>query len=172
MPDLGGLEAADRPEEVRLAQGKTGAIGWLKLAADLTKTPRKEAQIARLLPELEDYLDQLARVGDAVVLMTRERHGRDRTWRQFKPPRPYRMAHAQRLVREARVNAGLGEHVTLAACRHGGMTELGDAGLTEQAVMALSQHATPEASRLYVKRTEAQRSAAALQRRQYVERRP
>ena len=42
-----------------------------------------------------------------------------------------------RIVRDARRKAGLPEHVTLTACRHGGMTELGDASLTEQGVMAL-----------------------------------
>jgi uncharacterized membrane protein len=41
-----------------------------------------------------------------------------------------------RIVRNARRKAGLPEHVTLTACRHGGMTELGDASLTEQGVMA------------------------------------
>ena len=32
----------------------------------------------------------------------------------------------------------------MTACRHGGMTELGDAELTEQGVMSLSGHRTPE----------------------------
>ncbi len=49
------------------------------------------------------------------------------------------------------------------------MTELGDAELTEQAVMALSGHRTPEAARLYMKRTEAQRIAAARKRRAWIE---
>jgi len=57
----------------------------------------------------------------------------------------------------------------LAACRHGGLTELGDAELTEQGVMALSGHRTPEAARLYVKRTETQRAAAARKRRAWVD---
>lgn len=47
------------------------------------------------------------------------------------PPRPYAMVYAQAKVREARKQAGLGSHVTLDACRHGGMTELGDAELAE-----------------------------------------
>ena len=84
-------------------------------------------------------------------------------------PRPYSHSYAKRVVREARREGGLPEHVTMAACRHGGMTELGDAELTEQGVMALSGHRTPEASRLYVKRTEAQRIAAARKRRAWVE---
>ena len=56
------------------------------------------------------------------------------------------------------------------ACRHGGMTELGDAELTEQGIMSLSGHKSPEAARVYVKRTEKQRVAAARKRRQWVER--
>jgi hypothetical protein len=65
---------------------------------------------------------------------------------------------------------GLPKHVTLAACRHGGMTELGDAGLTEPQIMSLSAHETPDAARVYVKRTELQRVTAARKRRQFVER--
>ena len=49
----------------------------------------------------------------------------------------------------------------LAACRHGGLTELGDAGLTEQEGMAQSGHARPDALRIYQKRTEVQRAQAA-----------
>ena len=51
-------------------------------------------------------------------------------------PRPYSHSYAKRIVREARRAAGLPEHVTMTACRHGGMTELGDTELTEQDVMA------------------------------------
>ena len=49
------------------------------------------------------------------------------------------------------------------------MTELGDAELAEQGVMALSGHKTPQAARLYVKRTEHQRVRAAAKRRSFVE---
>src|SRR5262245_20338740 len=56
-------------------------------------------------------------------------------------------------------------HVNLDACRHGGLTELGDAGATEFEGMAASMHKTPHALRLYVKRSEAQRISAARKRR-------
>ena len=56
----------------------------------------------------------------------------------------------------------------MTACRHGGMTELGDAELTEQGVMSLSGHRSPDAARGYVKKTEAQRLAAARKRRAWV----
>lgn len=72
-------------------------------------------------------------------------------------------------MRDAARAAKLPDHLTLAACRHGGLTELGDAELTEQGVMALSGHRTPEVARLYVKRTETQRASAARKRRAWVE---
>jgi IS5 family transposase len=98
-------------------------------------------------PELEDYLASLSRLGLAVVLTPGARG----------KPRPYSFSYAKRIAREARRKAGLSKHVALTACRHGGMTELGDAALTEAQTMALSGHKTPDAARLYVKRTDVQR---------------
>jgi hypothetical protein len=54
----------------------------------------------------------------------------------------------------------------MTACRHGGVTQLGEAALTGAQTMALSGHKTPGAARLYVKR--AQRVAAARRRRGWV----
>jgi len=45
------------------------------------------------------------------------------------------------------------------------MTELGDAELTEQGIIALSGHRTAEAARGYIKRTEVQKHAALMKRR-------
>lgn len=73
-------------------------------------------------------------------------------------------------MRKVRVAAGLPDHLTLAACRHGGLTELGNAGVTEAEGMALSDHSTPAAFRLYVKRTEEQRLTGARKRRALRER--
>ena len=49
------------------------------------------------------------------------------------------------------------------------MTLLSDAQLPESLIMALSCHVTPAAARLYVKRTETQRLAASVQRRNFIE---
>ncbi len=49
------------------------------------------------------------------------------------------------------------------------MTELGDSELTENQVMAVSGQRTPQAARLYVKRTEKQRLAVVRHRRAFVE---
>jgi integrase len=138
-----------RSAYVRVIHHKTGAIVWMPL----------EDATGQLYPELEAYLATLPRLGLPIVLTAGERG----------PARPYSKSYARRRVREARIAAGLGAHVTLDACRHGGMTELGDAELTEQGVMTLSGHKTPQAARLYAKRTERQRVSAARKRREWVE---
>jgi Phage integrase family len=143
------IRPSAQPRHVRIDHHKTG---------EKVLQPLEDAQ-GPLFPELEAYLGSLIRIGVSVVLTPGERG----------KPRPYSESYARRIVREARRRAGLAEHVTLTACRHGGMTELGDAEMTEQQVMALSGHRTPEAARLYVKRTDAQRIIAARRRRAWVE---
>jgi len=141
--------SVDHPNHVRILHHKTGEVVLQPL----------EDEGRKLYPELEEYLADLPRLGIAIVV-TKGSRG---------PSRPYAMVYAQAKVREAREHAALGSHVTLDACRHGGMTELGDAELAEQGVMALSGHKTPRAARLYVKRTEHQRVRAAAKRRNFVE---
>lgn len=141
--------ATDKPNHVRVFHHKTGEVVWMPL----------KDESGPLYPELDAYLAALPRLGLPIVLTSGERG----------PARPYAHVYAQRRVREARAAANLGPHVTLDACRHGGMTELGDAELTEQGVMTLSGHKTPQAARLYIKRTERQRTTAARQRRKWVD---
>ena len=137
-----------RPDAVQIRHHKTGEKGRVPL----------EDGDGRLYPEIETYLATLPRLGLPIVL-TAGRRG---------PARPYSAEYAQRKVREARQLAGLGNHVTLGACRHGGLTELGDAGATEYEGMAASMHKTPQALRLYAKRSEAQRISGARKRRRLV----
>ena len=142
----------ERPDAVRILHHKTGELVWLPLSdAD-----------GPLFPELTEYLDGLERLGIPIVLL------KPRS-KKPKPARPFKLRDARARVRRAAIKAKLPSHITFAACRHGGLTELGDAELTEQGVMALSGHRTPEAARLYVKRTETQRVTAARKRRAWVE---
>ena len=141
---------AHRPDAVHIRHPKTGEKGWVPL----------QDEAGSLFPEIEAYLADLPRLGLPIVL-TAGRRG---------PARPCSAEYAQRKVREAREKAGLAAYVTLDACRHGGLTELGDAGATEFEGMAASMHKTPQALRLYVKRSETQRMSAARKRRQLVDR--
>jgi hypothetical protein len=136
------------PNHVRIVHHKTGEIVLHPL----------EAARERFYPELEDQLADLAKIAIPIVATLGERG----------TARPYSFSYAKRIVREARRRAGLAEHITMTACRHGGMTELGDAELTEQGVMSLSGHRTPGAARGYVKKTDAQRLTAARKRRAWV----
>ena len=125
------------------------------------------ANVRRLYPELERALAALPRFGVPIMMFEPKRGPRSNgrpTGRLYSEP------YAQHLVQKLRKAAGLPERFTLEACRHGGMTELGDAELTEQEIMTLSTHATPAAARIYVKRTELQEQAAAAKRRDFVER--
>ena len=58
-----------------------------------------------------------------------------------------------KLVRRLRNEAGLPSTFTLDACRHGGMTELEEAELTDGQGRALSGHRTQRAYTGYAKRT-------------------
>ena len=172
-------EWLQRPENVL-----AGKISWpdyrpshhpLAVRIDHHKTKKKiwqplEDEQGRLYPEIEAFLARVPRLGIPIVLLEPERGPKSAATGK-RTPRLYSLEHARHLVQEARTLAGLPKHVTLAACRHGGMTELGDAGLTEPQIMSLSAHETPAAARVYVKRTEVQRVVAARKRRQFVERR-
>ena len=139
------------PTVVRIVHHKTGDLVWLPLVHNGVA----------LFPELSAYLDNLERLGVSVVLMQPKAKG--------APARPFLLREARRRVRRVTIAAGLPADLNLASCRHGGLTELGDAELTEQGVMALSGHKDPRSARLYVKRTKQQRLAAALKRRAWVD---
>lgn len=126
-----------RPDCVRLGHGKNDSEVWMPL----------EAGGKRIFAHLEDFIAGVPRVGPAMVMSMGER----------KEPDLYSFDYANRRVREARAHAGLSDYVTFDACRHGGMTELGDADASEQGIMAVSGHRSPQAMRRYVKRTEMQR---------------
>jgi hypothetical protein len=149
-----------RPLEIRIDHKKTKRSIWQPLEDE-------EGQL--LYPKLEAYLKRVPRLGVPIVLFEPLR-GPKNPDTGLRTPRLYSFEHARHLVQKARKAAGLPAHVTFAACRHGGMTELGDAGLTESQVMALSAHQTPAAARIYVKRTQLQRIAAARKRRSFIER--
>ena len=121
----------------------------------------------RFYPELEAMIERLLRIGVPLIMFTPQKGSRDASGN--RAGRLYSEPYSQHLVQTARVAKELPSHVTLEGCRHGGMTELGDAELTEQEIMSLSGHVTPAAARLYVKRTETQRLQAAIKRRDSVD---
>jgi len=158
---------ASRPDAVRILHAKTGEEVWQPLFdTSLHDAQGQPLPPEPLFPELTAYLAELEQLGVPVVLMRPARRKRDASGRLAKPPAmPFTLREARTRVRKAARAAKLPDWLTLAACRHGGMTELGDAGATEAEIMASSGHRTPDAARLYVKRTEAQRLNAARKRK-------
>ena len=127
---------SEKPNHVRIVHHKTDEVVWHPL----------DENGQRFYPELETRLAELYRMGIPIVVTPGTKGS----------ARPYSFSYAKRIVREARRAARLPEHVTMTACRHGGITELADAELTEQQEMSLSAHKSPRALRRYAKKTAAQ----------------
>jgi hypothetical protein len=78
--------------------------------------------------------------------------------------KPYSFSGMQKIVQRMRKEVGLPKEFTLDACRHGGMTELEEAELTEGQGRALSAHRTRESYAGYAKRTETRMLSATRKR--------
>ena len=159
-----------RPREVQIFHHKTGERVWQPLDHISVDVETGEEVVRALYPELEAMIERLPRTGVPLVMFTPQKGSKDASGNRVG--RLYSEPYSQHLIQTARAAKGIPAHVTLEACRHGGMTELGDCrSCTEQEIMSLSGHVTPAAARLYVKRTERQRLQAAIKRRNAVERR-
>lgn len=129
---------------IRIEHHKTGAIIDHPLDADGV----------RFYPEAEEILAKLPRRGIPMVL----REVKDGTSKLFA------FSSMQHIVQRMRQKLGLPGHFTFDACRHGGMTELEEAELTEGQGRALSAHRTSQSYAGYAKRTEARMLAATRKR--------
>jgi len=97
--------------------------------------------------EAEAVLEKLPHRGIPMIL----REIRTRNGVAFKP---YSYSGFEKLIQNLRTQIeGVPSYFTLDACRHGGMTELEEAALTEGQGRALSGHKTAQAYRGYAKET-------------------
>jgi hypothetical protein len=134
-PDYRGKDA---PTAIRINHHKTGAIVWHPLEAT-----DDDGSTVKLYNEAEAVLAHLPRRGVAMILKAK----RDGT------TEPYTAMQMSKIVRRLRDDLGLPVTFTLDACRHGGMTELEEAGLTDGQGRALSGHRTQRAYEGYAKRS-------------------
>jgi hypothetical protein len=110
--------------------------------------------------DAEAVLANLSRRGIPMILHeTRDKAEDDKT----KPTKLYSASGMAKLVRRLRKLAALPPTFTLDACRHGGMTELEEAELTDGQGRALSAHKS-RAYEGYAKRT-MERALAATRKR-------
>lgn len=130
--------------QIRMEHRKTG---------ENTQHPLVDADGEPFYADAEAILAQVPRRGVPIVLRA------DGTL--YEPTR------CAQLVRKVANAAGLPKSFTLDSCRHGGMTELEEAGLTDGQGRALSAHRS-RAYEGYAKRTEKRMLAATRRRHAYV----
>lgn len=111
-------------------------------------------------PELESYAAMLELKGTLMLTRPRLRGNQKvaKVWDAF--PKRYR----EQLTRKIANAAGLPKHVGMAAFRHGGLTEAGDAGLPDTYIQALSRHKQRSTLDRYIHRTDVQKLAATKMR--------
>ena len=126
---------------------------------------KTEDGVIRFYDEAEAVLAKLPRRGVPMIL------------RHIKPPKrqpeqlpvskPYTFSGFEKIIQRMRAEIGLPSTFTLDACRHGGMTELEEAELTDGQGRALSAHSS-KAYDGYAKRTEKRALAATRKRYAHV----
>ena len=104
--------------------------------------------------EAEEVLSRLPRLGVPMIL------------RQVSDgiAKPFGFSTMQHTVQRMRKKLELPKHFTFDACRHGGMTELEEAELTDGQGRALSAHRTQQSYAGYAKRTERRMLSATRKR--------
>jgi len=133
-PDYRGQAA---PNAIKINHHKTGAVVWHPLEETT------EDGTIKFYSDAEAVFARLPRHGVAMILKPR----RDGT------AEPYTAMQMSKIVRNLRDRLELPATFTLDTCRHGGMTELEEAELTDGQGRALSAHRTQRAYEGYAKRT-------------------
>jgi len=146
--DYRGREA---PTAIRIFHHKTGAV---------VLHPLQDGDGTLFYKDAEEVIAQVPRRGIPMIL-----HGTGGKTEcdKPKPAKLYSASGMAKLVRRLRDEAGLPSTFTLDACRHGGMTELEEAELTDGQGRALSAHKS-RAYESYAKRT-MERALAATRKR-------
>lgn len=142
---------AERPDAVKLRHHKNhrgDERTWMPLYHEG----------AALFPELIERLDDVPRHGSLIILTEAKRGG---------VRKPYERTYFAQIVRTIREEAKLPKSLTFTSFRHGGVTELGDAEVSDQGALSLTGHKTRNILSIYMKRTETQRVAAARARLDY-----
>jgi hypothetical protein len=150
-----GYRAGPKPT-IRIEHHKTGAVIDHPLEEVLP-----DGSVVKFYEEAEAVLARLTRRGVPLILreVKTAKAAQERT-----ASKPYSFSGMQKIVQRMRKDIGLPVEFTLDACRHGGMTELEEAELTEGQGRALSAHRTKESYAGYAKRTEARMLSATRKR--------
>lgn len=144
-----GYRGKEHPTQIRIEHYKTGEM----VMHPLEET--RDGERTLFYEEAEEVLSHLKRVGVGLVMRPAP-----------KGARQWNVHTMDRHVRFLREKLGLPSTFTMDACRHGGMTELEEAELTDGQGRALSAHRS-KAYDGYAKRTEKRALAATRKRHAY-----
>jgi hypothetical protein len=133
------------PDAIRIEHHKTGELVWHPLEETVGGATTK------FYEDAEAVLASLPRLGVPMIL------------REVVPPRSrpdqittskvFSFSGFEKIIQRMRADIGLPSTFTLDACRHGGMSELEEAELTDGQGRALSGHKTRQAYAGYAKQT-------------------
>jgi hypothetical protein len=141
------------PHAVRIEHHKNKALVWHPLEETL------DGETVKFYAEAEDIVGHLPRLSVPMIMRRiekGERKGHAKVWSY---------PGMEKVVQQMRKRIdGVSKLFTLDACRHGGMTELEEAELTDGQGRALSGHKTAQAYRGYAKET-MMRALAATRKR-------
>jgi hypothetical protein len=141
------------PHAVRIEHHKNKALVWHPLEETVA------GETAKFYAEAEDVLSHLPKLGIAMIMRRIEKGERKGDAKVWSYP------GMEKAVQQLRKNIdGVSPLFTLDACRHGGMTELEEAELTDGQGRALSGHKTSQAYRGYAKETMTRALAATRKR--------
>jgi len=135
-------------DAIRIVHHKTGQVVWHPLEEQTANG------VDKFYEEAEEVLARLPQRGVPMILR-QVRDGVSKT---------YSFSAMEKIVQKMRKDLGLPSTFTLDACRHGGMTELEEAGLTGGEGRALSAHKSRAAYEGYAKRTMTRALAATRKR--------
>ena len=153
--DVAHYRPKERPHAVRVVHKKTREESWIPLLNDVG---------VPLYPELMVELDAIKRerIGG---LMLRRDWGSHAPWPTWPEPDRLNLSCVSRKVKQIIRAAGLRDELTFTSFRHGGFTEMGDAGLSDAQIRAQGRHKSNKVLPKYVKRTMRQVAEGAQKRR-------
>jgi hypothetical protein len=143
------------PNSVRVLHRKTGGEAWVPLLDD---------KGVPLFPELTAELDAIKRERIGGLMICRD-WGDRRPWPTWPAKDNPDLTYVNTKAREIMRAAGLRAELTFTSFRHGGLTEMGDAELTDRQIMAQSRHRSSRVLKHYIKKTARQIAEGAKKRR-------
>ena len=158
--EVGHYRPKERPDAVCIVHPKTGKEVWWPLF-----DPEQSERVP-LFPELMARLDEIKRSRIGGLMLVRDwkddKEGHPLPWPTGKKGDITYMRHEVKRIMAA---AGLPASLSFTSFRHGGLTETGDADMTDREILAQSAQTTAKVLPRYVKKTMRQVANGARKRR-------